>query len=217
LWAAVAIAALFGGWAAALGAGTQLRTRHRWAATVCAYPDAGTTQLCEWRRGPPLVGDSPVRGVWDGVGLRIRGAVGDDVVASARTEVPISAGRYRVSAKLSITGARPKLLRGDVRGDVPAAIKSPVSVALRAAGRVIARVVPPPSDGVGAEIAGVIDHVGGPLLLEIQVEPGSIGSIVETTAAIGARDALGAGVDGGVGDRMTVWMSQLLVERFQNL
>lgn len=213
VFGAAGILLLFGAWAALLGLGTALRTRARWAVSLCSYPpasadrasDSGLARLCLWSKVLPVAGPSPVRGVWDGVGLRLGGPLGDDVHASARTELPLPPGRYRIHARLSLTGS-----------NLPPAA---VAVALRADGRVIGRATSPetenrqrrdnpplaaPSGGgayaVGAPntendvpLFGIAEHADGPLVLEIEVEPG------------GVRSA----PDGG-----TVWISKLGVERF---
>ena len=204
---AAGVVLLFGLWATMLVVGAGLRARHRWAVSLCSYPGgvAGQSQLCLWSKVLPVSGPSPVRGVWDGVGLRVGGALGDDVHASVRTVLPLPPGRYRVQARLSVAGK-----------GLPAGA---VAVAARADGRVIARTVSPTSgvdqprdtpvvanaDSQGAyaagpragelhvPISGVAEHSAGPLLLEFEIEPG------------GARSV----PDGG-----TVWISQLGVERF---
>lgn len=200
---ALAIAALFVGWTGLLAVGRSLRADHRWAVTVCAYPDATQMHLCNWRRILPPTGDSPLRGVWDGVGLEIGNAAVDDVVASAQTIIPIGAEMsetFRVRALVSVTGHAPHTAGG-------------LAVALRVDGNVFARVAWPagigvsPSDEPAGEqrldpragevnvpIAGAIQHQGGPLVLEVDVEPGGGGA--------------GAGAAGE-----TVWISELVVER----
>jgi 4-amino-4-deoxy-L-arabinose transferase-like glycosyltransferase len=182
LLACGAVAFLFLCWAGLLELGNALRARHRWAVTVCAYPQAEETHLCRWRRALPVGGDSPIRGAWDGVGLRVdRPSQG--VLASARTEIPIGAGRFRVRAEVSFVGA-------------PTSPDAGLAVALRADGRVIARVVSPSvTTGSGAPlpIVGLLERSGGPVLLEVEVEPTGIRSVA----------------DGG-----TVWISKLIVERF---
>jgi 4-amino-4-deoxy-L-arabinose transferase-like glycosyltransferase len=196
LIALLAMAGTFGGWAGLLTLGEFLRAGHRWAVAVCAYPDAAHVQLCSWRRVQPRQGESPVRGVWDGVGLRLRATSRNDVLAAARTIVPLGPGRYRIRAKVSVTGGA-----GSPTG--------PLSVALRTGSGVFARAVPPSAPDrqdartmqngaligapVDVPIAGVVDHLGGPFLLDVEIEPGGIGSTV----------------DGAI-----VWISQLVVERF---
>jgi 4-amino-4-deoxy-L-arabinose transferase-like glycosyltransferase len=217
--AAIAIAALFAGWRGLLVMGKTLRADHRWAIAVCAYPDAVHSHLCAWRPVLPRNGESPVRGVWDGVGLRLAREPSDGVLASARTLIPVGAGRFRVSATVSLGGGRSQ--------------EDTVTVALRADDRVIARAVSPkkterksdtpdqPSpisassdtddtgdtvfgraarrpnredlDAINVLILGVVDHFDGPLVLEIEAEPSGMGSIP----------------DAGM-----IWISHLIVERF---
>lgn len=185
------VAALFVCWTAMLELGNTLRARHRWAVAVCAYPSAAQVHLCAWSRGPvPTGGDSPIRGSWDGVGLRVNRPATEGVVASARTVIPVGWGRFRVSAVVHFSrGGAP-----ETGGGTP---ENGLAVALRADGRVIARVVSPGSTSSlvspDLSISGIIEHAGGPLLLEAQVEPAGIRSTV----------------DGG-----TIWVSQLIVERF---
>lgn len=187
-----AVVGLFVCWTAMLGLGNTLRARHRWAVTVCAYPSAAQAHLCAWRRGPVPAsgGDSPIRGCWDGVGLRVNRPATDGVVASARTLIPVGQGRLRVSAMVYFS-------RNGAPGTAGGAPENGLAVALRADGRVIARVVSPSSTSSlvsgDLSISGVIEHADLPLLLEVQVEPAGIRSTV----------------DGG-----TVWLSQLIVERF---
>ncbi len=201
---ALSIMGLFCAWWVVGGIGRSLRASHRWAVTVCSYPDAEQKHLCTWERVLPRQGDSPVRGVWDGVGLQLSGAATHDVMASARTVIPIAAGRLRVRAALSLTGR-----------SLP---DGAVAVVLRARGRVIARAVsapvlprqgplsptaasPAPYPGptgprageINVPMTGIVEHTGGPLVVEVEVEPGGIGSTV---------------------DGATVWISNLVVERF---
>ena len=65
------LALLFVGWPRAISAGTTLRERNRWAVCVCEV--AGAKRLCDVRATEPPPGEapSPVRGVWDGFGLRL--------------------------------------------------------------------------------------------------------------------------------------------------
>ncbi|MES1206438.1 MAG: glycosyltransferase family 39 protein [Pseudomonadota bacterium] len=209
--AVAAIAVVFLGWAALLAFGESVRANHRWAVSLCSYPDApGTTllHLCEWRRAAPAAGASPVRGVWNGFGLRVGGPFGAEVLASARATLPLPAGRYRVRAGVSVAEVRPG-----------AAGAGAVSVALRARDRVVARVLSPPGgppqahdsgvdpgniagtpaaiptapEGITVPIAGIVEHTGGGLVLEFDIE---------------------GGVDRAIVDGATVWISNLIVERF---
>lgn len=78
------------GWPRLVDAGRSLRDNHRWAAAVCTLRDQPA--ICQWR--PVGSRPSPVRGVWNGVGLRPR--AGEEVAAT--TEVLLPAGRYRITA-----------------------------------------------------------------------------------------------------------------------
>jgi len=190
---AVTVLSLFALWAAMLAAGAALRARTRWAVSLCQYPTAEETQLCDWRRLLPRGGPSPVRGAWDGVGLRISQRTADDVAASARTVLPLQRGRYRMRALVAVTGA-------GVGPDVVVAVTAGQSTIARS---LVPRVLPSVSAAAGDQaiirqipsfsIAGVFDHLGGPLALDVNVEPGAVGSIP---------------------DGATVWFSQLVVERF---
>ena len=94
LVAAGILALLFIGWPRAISAGSTLRERNRWAVCVCQV--AGARRLCDVRATEPPPGEapSPVRGVWDGFGLRLSGAR-----AAAAFDLDLPAGRYRVSMK----------------------------------------------------------------------------------------------------------------------
>ena len=88
------LALLFVGWPRAISAGTALRERNRWAVCVCEV--AGAKRLCDVRATEPPPGEapSPVRGVWDGFGLRLAGAR-----AAAAFDLDLPPGRYRVSMR----------------------------------------------------------------------------------------------------------------------
>ena len=191
LIAVAAVVALFVSWSAALAVGNVLRARHRWAVTVCEYPLAGQTHLCSWRRsGPAGAGrESPVRGTWQDVGLRVHGSSERGVMGGARTEVPVGAGRFRVRGVVFMP-----------QGSAPQGL----ALALRANGRVIARAVSPwqaerggagGADGglaMAIPLQGVAETTESPLVLEVEAEPADIGSSAEGT----------------------IWVSQLVVERF---
>lgn len=185
-WIAVgaAVVLVFALWVVMLAAGAALRARTRWAVSVCSYPTATETHLCNWRRRSPAGGPSPVRGVWDGVGLRIGGPAADDVAASAITTLPLDSGRYRLRARLSVLGA----------GAGP-----DVVVAVTEGQGTVARVLVPRNPEAAAAknpdvfIERIFDHDGGDVALGLNVEPGAVGAIP---------------------DGATVWFSQLVVERF---
>lgn len=206
---AVGAAALtFATWHLALTGARRLRERHRWAATVCriSSDDASLgvrARICAWRSGSePPPARSPVRGVWDGVGLVLPSAADGATprttaaIAAATTTLALPAGRYLVSGDLTLTGAQP--------GDT-------ASVMLRGADRVIARTILEPTFRAiavdvpeGREVfgdptvtvRGAVDHDGG--LFTIRLEAGS-----------GAKTASGGG--------STVWLTGLRVERFLSL
>ena len=157
---AVAVAGTFGAWSLLIAGGEALRSRHRWAVAICEYPSVGQARLCAWRRSAPLNGPSPVRGVWDGVGLRVAPlatAEGGDVFAAARTELPLENGRYRVKARATVapsSGGEPSL---------------GASVTLN--GMAIASVLlSAQKTGIGIPLDGTFDHEGGRAVLEIALK-----------------------------------------------
>ena len=189
----VAVLSVFALWAAMMAAGAALRARTRWAVSVCSYPTAEETHLCNWRRRLPALGPSPLRGAWDGVGLRIGQASAADVAASARTTLSLDGGRYRLRARVAVlgAGAGPEVVVAVTAG------QSTIARALvpRTAGAVPSGVLDQ-SGNPEKNIEGIFDHDGGPTTVEVNVEPGAVGSIP---------------------DGATVWFSQLVVERFAPL
>jgi 4-amino-4-deoxy-L-arabinose transferase-like glycosyltransferase len=95
--AALALAVLLAGWPAAKAVGVRLRETHRWAAHVCRI--AGAPAVCKW--APEGPGPSPVRGVYDGLGLDLVGPGG----AAARLSLDLPAGRHALRARLDLTPA----------------------------------------------------------------------------------------------------------------
>ncbi len=95
---AVAIVVLLVGWPACKAIGAHLRERHRFAAHVCRIE--GQPHLCLW--APASDALSPVRGVYDGVGLALdrHDAAGR---AAARTQLPLAAGSHLLRARLDLT------------------------------------------------------------------------------------------------------------------
>jgi 4-amino-4-deoxy-L-arabinose transferase-like glycosyltransferase len=151
---AVAVAALLLGWPALIRAGAGLRDRHRWAVAVCR--DGGKTMLCNWRatdRGGAA--SSPVRGVWNGVGLRLPPPAGSESSAvAAATELDLPSGRYRITARadrLPPAAARLRLESED----------QTIATAEWTAGN--------PVDAV-RNLEGVVDHGAGKLRLELRAE-----------------------------------------------
>lgn len=152
---ALAVAGTFILWIVILGAAEALRARHRFAVAICAYPVDTEHHLCAWRRSRPPGGSSPVRGVWDGVGLRLGAGVrSDDVLAAATTELPLPPGRYRLQARGSFAGAA----------------GASVALSIAAGGRVIARALVTSAKMDLFPLEGALDHEGGPLALEVAAE-----------------------------------------------
>jgi hypothetical protein len=148
----LAIAVLFAGWPRALAAAAELRARHRFA--VCACEVGGRGQICLFRAEAPRPSDgrSPVRGVWDGIGV-----TADTVPARAAADVELPPGRYRVSALADTAAAAP----------LPSA-----RLELRAGGAELAvALLPLPPGRPPAPISGTLDHPGGPLRLEAVATP----------------------------------------------
>jgi 4-amino-4-deoxy-L-arabinose transferase-like glycosyltransferase len=139
------------GWPRVVAAGAELRERHRWAVSVCEVP--GETRLCQWKPTVPAPGEgaSPVRGVWNGVGLKLSTSL-----AAAATEIELPPGRYVVS----------------VSADTAAPEAAPeMRLSLRARGVPLASAsLPLPTGAPPARLSGVVEHLGGPLRVEIGAE-----------------------------------------------
>ncbi|HEY2903308.1 MAG TPA: glycosyltransferase family 39 protein [Polyangia bacterium] len=157
LAAILLLATIFIGWPALVRAGSGLRDRHRWAVCVCAVD--GQSRLCQWKPAVPAPGEgrSPVRGVWNGVGLLA--PAGGARVAAAATFTDLPAGQYRFTAIVD-------QLTDDL-SSAPRVIFSSDGRALAAA------TLSAPGDTTNASsaqpIEGVIDHGGGNLHLEFTV------------------------------------------------
>jgi len=149
---ALAVVALLVGWPALVRAGAGLRDRHRWAVSVCH--DGDKTMLCNWRATDRGGGESsPVRGVWNGVGLRIRDGSPATAVAAA-TEIELPPGRYRITARadrLPPAAARLQLESED----------QTIATAEWTADN--------PADAA-RNVEGVVDHDAGKLRLEMRAE-----------------------------------------------
>ena len=204
----LAIGATFGAWLVLLRGGEALRAGHRWAVSLCAYPSAGETHLCSWRRAAPAAGPSPVRGVWDGIGLRMAPRSGDAPRAAARTELSLDRGLYRLRVRGLFVGPGGASVAASVAagGSVLARALVPVSGGARVpedgagpanprADHTLVGTAPDPG-AEGIPMEGTIDHQGGPLSLEI------------------AADFAGSGPRFEQG---LVWFSELVVERFPAL
>ncbi|HET6149292.1 MAG TPA: glycosyltransferase family 39 protein, partial [Polyangia bacterium] len=184
----LAVATLFGGWQALLRAGSALRLRHRWAVCVCHVD--GKTRLCNWRATlAPDGGPSPLRGVWDGVGLR---AVAP--IVAADSEIELAPGRYRITARADRTPARATGFHLDVG----------------AGGQTIAHLGwdREPSDP-SAVIDTKVSHPGGKMRLAIRVTADAPPNAARRLDA--AADAVAAPAGPGV-DPATIWISDIRVE-----
>jgi 4-amino-4-deoxy-L-arabinose transferase-like glycosyltransferase len=145
------VVALFIGWPRLVAAGADLRERHRWAVAVCEV--AGHAQICDWKSTVPAPGEgaSAVRGVWNGVGLKLSTAL-----AAAATDVDVPPGRYVVS----------------VTADTPATAPAPeIRLSMRARGVTLASTtLPQPAGTAPARLSGVVEHLGGPMRVELGAE-----------------------------------------------
>ena len=181
-------------------AAEHLRLGHRWAVAVCRLPDPTATQLCAWRRTWPRGGASPMRGVWNGVGLSLPDDEVGDLWAAAETTLALPPGRYRIQfgvARADRQGVAASPPRAPEPARRPDGSAWP-SVALRVGDTVFARNVAAPLRPGQADnvVAGVVGHPGGPMRLEVEVEAPS------------SQESF---------DRQTLWISDLSVERFPAL
>jgi 4-amino-4-deoxy-L-arabinose transferase-like glycosyltransferase len=151
LGATLVIGAVFGGWLWLLDAAAQLRARHRWGVCVCTVQDQ--RGLCAFRptAPPPGEGVSPVRGVWNGIGLALT-----TEPASAATDIELPPGRYRISARADAAGG---------------AARPSARLELRAReGTLGTAMLPRPTGDPPVPLAGVVDHLGGSLRIEVAAQ-----------------------------------------------
>jgi hypothetical protein len=144
----VLVAGVFAGWRELLEWSARLRETHRWGVAVCHMPERD--RLCEWRPTIPAPGEgaSGVRGVWDGIGLRVTTAL-----AAAATQVHLAPGRYRVSVR--------------AQGAAPGSIAD-ARITLKVGGAALAEAeVPAPEPRL---LAGNFEHRGGILEVEALAE-----------------------------------------------
>jgi len=142
--AAIAIAVTFWGWPRMVAAGTRLRDQHRWAAAACAVDGAG--RVCAFRPVVTPGQASPVRGTWDGFGLKI---VPPQTTAAAVTDIDLPAGSYRVSMRVDC---------GDTCPDG-------AELAISAGGKKLLE-TPWPSAGSAIALVVPVTHAGGKLHIE---------------------------------------------------
>jgi 4-amino-4-deoxy-L-arabinose transferase-like glycosyltransferase len=146
-----AVVAVFATWPRLVAAGEDLRDRHRWGVGVCSVEQR--TRLCPWRPTIPAPGEgpSPVRGVWNGIGLQLSTAL-----AAAKTDVEVPPGRYRVSflADPQLSSPSPEIRL------ILSARKAPLAEVT----------LPTPPGTPPARVEGTVEHLGGWLDVEVRVE-----------------------------------------------
>jgi hypothetical protein len=162
---AAVVCALGAGWPRLLHAAAGVRARHRWAVCVCDV--AGQSRLCRFRATVPRPGDqtSPLRGVWNGIGVRVEGAE-----AAAETRLELPPGRYRVSVRGDGGDAAPARAGTDPGGAAP-----PLRATLRAGGGVLAEEAV--AVGATAILAGDFNHPGGEAVLDLRVGRDAQGAV----------------------------------------
>jgi 4-amino-4-deoxy-L-arabinose transferase-like glycosyltransferase len=173
-WATAAVAVMALLLPGLVWAGDRLREKNRFGVHVFALGDK--TAVCKWR--PTSAGQSPVHGVWDGVGLRLS-AAGPDNHVSARATLDLPAARYWIQAQwdlVPVTATTEDAALGDavaiVRANDTLLARAPLS-ALAGAGR----------DGTALPIEGLVDHPGGPLALTLDVQvPAAARGLAEPAA-----------------------------------
>jgi 4-amino-4-deoxy-L-arabinose transferase-like glycosyltransferase len=176
------LALVFVGWPRAVSAGTTLREKNRWAVCVCRV--AGATRLCDVRATEPPPGEapSPVRGVWDGFGLRLSGAR-----ATAAFDLDLPPGIYRVSTRAESSG--------------PAV---DATIELAADGSNLAR-GSWPTDATPVTLAGIVRHSGGKLHVEVATSRAM-------PASVAPGVPLGGRVSTSTDGAGTLWISAIAVE-----
>ena len=198
---ALAVALLLLGWPALVRAGDGLRDRHRWAVCVCQVGPG--TRLCNWRAEPATDrqasgrATSPLRGVWDGVGLRV---TGDGTGAAASSDVTVPPGRYRVTARADrglSPGPGPAHITVQGDGQIVGAADWPdARVDARPQGGQEARQeARPEARPEERRLEGTVDHPGGPLRLALRAW-----SLPSTPEAPGGPPTV------------TIWISDIRVE-----
>jgi 4-amino-4-deoxy-L-arabinose transferase-like glycosyltransferase len=148
LLAAAAIVLVFVGWPRMLAAGARLRVEHRWAVAACNV--GGTRQVCGFKAAPVRGQPSPVRGTWDGFGLRLTPPA---TTAAAATDVDLPAGKYHLSLRLECGETCP----------------DGAEVAVSAGGNQLRR-MPWPAPGSTVALTVPVTHGGGKLHFEVRVD-----------------------------------------------
>jgi 4-amino-4-deoxy-L-arabinose transferase-like glycosyltransferase len=144
---ASAVIALFTGWPRLVAAGERLRENNRWAVCVCRVGD--TSRLCDVRAVEPAPGaaPSPVRGVWDGFGLRLSVEGSPRVAGGFVLDLP--AGDYRISMLAEGVGKFP-----------------PSTIHLTVDGNDLVQ-TSWPREATPITLAGDVSHLGGKLRVEV--------------------------------------------------
>jgi 4-amino-4-deoxy-L-arabinose transferase-like glycosyltransferase len=148
LLAAAAIVLVFVAWPRMVAAGARLRVEHKWAVAACNV--AGTRQVCGFKAAPVHGQPSPVRGTWDGFGLRF---IPPATRAAAGTDIDLPPGKYHVSMRL----------------DCGETCVDGAEVAVSAGGGELRR-MPWPAPGSIVALTAPVDHAGGKLHFEIRVD-----------------------------------------------
>jgi hypothetical protein len=148
----LAVALVLVGWPALLGAGGWLRERDRFAAHVCRIEEGA--RLCLWAGSGG--GDSPVRGVWDGLGVRLRPGAG------ASTRLVLPPGRQQVSARLDLA---PLPVDAPAGGSVALVVGNGAPLASVA----LAELVAASARGETVPVVATFDHPGGAVVLRLEL------------------------------------------------
>jgi hypothetical protein len=112
--------------------------------------------------------DPAIKGVWNGVGLALPGAMtGRNAAVTVETEFPLAQGDYTLDAALDIAPFDPA--RGDTSGSVSfSSNDQPLSPAV-----VLADVASAAREGQLLAWHAPLRHAGGPLRLRVRVEVSS--------------------------------------------
>ncbi|HEY0714921.1 MAG TPA: hypothetical protein VGF45_19730 [Polyangia bacterium] len=193
--------------------GRKLRESHRFAVHVCEVARAKVA--CKWRHHG--AGDSPLRGVWNGVGMRL-GARAPGEALAARATLPLAAGPYRLRAAWDVAPVVGALTDSDGFGETPDAVSVTLWANDTAIGATdLATLLAASRREVALPIAGAFQHTGGELLLRLEVRGRPRGSETEDAgvrpadAAAPAAKPSAAGVVAGVGELASLWLSNIVI------